>query len=384
MGRVVALVAIVIAVVFGAVLFRAPADAPATDVEVVTPVEEAVPVSISSKMLIAGDIQWGRLFEREAIAREQPDLAFSGLATLEREKYDTWIGNVECAITDVDVPFQDQWSGQTLNCGPEYLPYFADWFDVASLANNHTGDVEGEQGLTTTRTALEDAGVQHFGHYDPSVTEDACEVVSVQAQVMYSDGSERSQALPIAMCGYQGVFSILTDTQLEQIARYSDSFITIVMPHAGTEYQTTSGAIREASYRKMIDYGADIVVGGHPHWVQNTEVYNEKLIMYSLGNFIFDQQANQEVRRGVALDVEVAIPVDETSLAWLAIADECAGFKDDCNSNAEQLVKSNDIDYTFDIITTTTDDLVTRRNDDERDSLIERTNWQATLEQLAE
>ena len=117
--------------------------------------------------------------------------------------------------------------------------------------------------------------------------------------------------------------------------------------------------------------------------VQNTEVYNEKLIVYSLGNFIFDQQFNSEVRRGIALDVAIDIPVDEASLRWLEIADSCVDFKDSCQDLAKSVKKSNQIDYSFDIIATRTDDLVTARADDELDVLSERTNWIETQAALA-
>jgi poly-gamma-glutamate synthesis protein (capsule biosynthesis protein) len=50
---------------------------------------------------------------------------------------------------------------------------------------------------------------------------------------------------------------------------------------------------------ESIDWGADIVIGNHPHWYQGVEVYHGKLITYAHGNFIFDQMWSEETREGV-------------------------------------------------------------------------------------
>jgi poly-gamma-glutamate synthesis protein (capsule biosynthesis protein) len=59
--------------------------------------------------------------------------------------------------------------------------------------------------------------------------------------------------------------------------------------HGGTEYTATANAGQITFAHAAIDSGADIVIGAHPHWVQNKETYKDKPIYYSLGNFIFDQ-----------------------------------------------------------------------------------------------
>jgi poly-gamma-glutamate capsule biosynthesis protein CapA/YwtB (metallophosphatase superfamily) len=53
--------------------------------------------------------------------------------------------------------------------------------------------------------------------------------------------------------------------------------------------------------RRACDAGADMVIGQHPHTIQSMESYNGKLIAYCLGNFIFDQRFNEQVRQGVVL-----------------------------------------------------------------------------------
>ena len=55
----------------------------------------------------------------------------------------------------------------------------------------------------------------------------------------------------------------------------------------------------------FIENGADIVIGSHPHVVQQSENYKDRMIYYSLGNFIFDQYFSEETKNGLVLEVEI-------------------------------------------------------------------------------
>ena len=63
----------------------------------------------------------------------------------------------------------------------------------------------------------------------------------------------------------------------------------IVFPHWGPEYKLLPSLAQKDDAHVFIDAGADLIVGAHPHVIQPFEMYNGKLIVYSLGNFIFDQ-----------------------------------------------------------------------------------------------
>jgi len=80
--------------------------------------------------------------------------------------------------------------------------------------------------------------------------------------------------------------------------------IVIVFCHWGAEYVGPDEAMKELGHR-FIDNGADLVIGGHSHIVGSVEEYKEKRIYYSLGNFIFDQHFNENVRRGLGVEVEI-------------------------------------------------------------------------------
>ena len=79
--------------------------------------------------------------------------------------------------------------------------------------------------------------------------------------------------------------------------------IVIVAAHWGIEYKSKSSAAQQNIAHKMIEAGAQVVVGHHPHVIQEIERYNGGLIFYSLGNFIFDQFQSDDVKQGLVLNV---------------------------------------------------------------------------------
>src|SRR3989344_2767441 len=81
------------------------------------------------------------------------------------------------------------------------------------------------------------------------------------------------------------------------------SDIVIVSFHFGEEYQIESNQHQKNSARSAVDAGASLVIGHHPHVVQEIESYNGGYIAYSLGNFIFDQFFSEETMGGLLLKV---------------------------------------------------------------------------------
>jgi poly-gamma-glutamate synthesis protein (capsule biosynthesis protein) len=73
------------------------------------------------------------------------------------------------------------------------------------------------------------------------------------------------------------------------------------MPHWGTQYTHRVDPIQRRVGRRLVDAGADLVVGGHPHWVQGLERYHGAVIAYSLGNFVFDMDFMTQTMEGIAL-----------------------------------------------------------------------------------
>jgi poly-gamma-glutamate synthesis protein (capsule biosynthesis protein) len=78
----------------------------------------------------------------------------------------------------------------------------------------------------------------------------------------------------------------------------------IVYTHWDNEYQPLAHSSSVSLAHQFIDLGADLIIGSHPHVIQNHEVYKDKHIYYSLGNFVFDQYFEPAVRQGLAVSVE--------------------------------------------------------------------------------
>src|SRR5690606_14983682 len=101
---------------------------------------------------------------------------------------------------------------------------------------------------------------------------------------------EKSDRLCIAFIGFNEFTSRNETAVLNEIeAAKNISDYIIVMPHWGIEYEHVPRSSQIERAHSWIDNGADAVIGMHPHVIQSFEIYNNKPIFYSLGNFLFDQ-----------------------------------------------------------------------------------------------
>ena len=154
----------------------------------------------------------------------------------------------------------------------------------------------------------------------------------------------------------------------------------------GKEYEPTADIYQTTVARDVVDAGADFVVANNPHWVQNAEVYNDKLILYSTGNFIFDQQWNDELKRSVSLDVGLQITEQESLQDWLDIGQRCAASPETCWQEilAMDLPKLSP-KYEFAPIGGDNSSRLTVRADAAQQAAIEdRLNWQAVEAALSQ
>ena len=343
------------------------------------------PKSYTSRMLFTGETFWGR---KIAVNSEASELGtaypFAQLSGFNREDYNAWHTHLECPVTDAEITFRQQADDLIFNCEPEYLPEYAKWFDIASLSNNHTDNVDGESGLIETREKLEAAGIDHYGHFDNSLLDQICEVIPVEFDVVMSDDSSTTTNLPIAFCGFHNVFRVPTEAELDVISDYSKYFITVISPQMGAEYVAEADALKQETYRSMIDRGADLVAASHPHWVQNTEVYKDKLIMYSLGNFMFDQEWSPDVMKGVALDASFSFTHDDNIQLLSELAADCAAFGDTCLTKAQELeIAKPSFEVSYDLVVSEFANSQTfPASEAVIKEMLERTNWETTKQEL--
>jgi len=288
--------------------------------------QKAEPKDAQIKLLFAGDIFVGRYMNKWSMASKTAQFAypFSGLKTLERQNYDAWVGNLECPVTKEQSTLRDSEVYLKLSCRPEYLPELKKYFDIVSLANNHTDNINKRKGIEETRKNLSEQGLKYFGDYDNSQTNEVCKILYIKHD---------SSNIPFAFCGFHGVYKLPTDKELAIIKDYSKYFVTFVMPHQGEEYKFKSNTYQKLIYRKMIDNGADMVIGSHPHVIEEVETYKNKLIFYSLGNFIFDQSWSK-TKEHMTVGTEINFP---------KYADNYANLDCESISNVDCLKKARDM-----------------------------------------
>lgn len=289
--------------------------------------------TVTSHYLINGTVTWARAVEQQAAGDyKQP---FSMLDSFNRSQYDAWSTDFECPITNNTVPYQTQINDLIFNCRPEFLPAAAKYFNIFDLANNHTDNQGGEKGLVETRKHLDNVGAQYFGTFDSSDSKNVCEVLALPVRIQKPDKSEQKAALPIAFCGWHYFYRKPTSGEIEVMKKYAKIMPVFAYAEMGLEYRPKADATQIEIAHQIVDEGPEFLVANNPHWVQNTEVYKGKLIVYSTGNFIFDQ-LDSETNRSASIDVTMSVPYDDNVAKWIALAPDCKVFHDDCLTKAEQ------------------------------------------------
>lgn len=158
--------------------------------------------------------------------------------------------------------------------------------DVATLANNHIGNF-GEEAITETVSLLASNGIAVTGQHKPLI-KDVRGVIF--AFLGYNDIGYTPGSISDA---------VEDDIKNEVADARNQADVVIVQYHWGEEYRNQPDERQKYLGRFTIDSGADLVIGNHPHWIQPVEVYNNKLITYAHGNFVFDQEWSIETKRGV-------------------------------------------------------------------------------------
>ncbi|MBQ6595794.1 MAG: CapA family protein [Clostridia bacterium] len=138
--------------------------------------------------------------------------------------------------------------------------------EVANLANNHTLDF-GEQGYLDTQAALDGAGIGHCGG----------------TAVFYGE----KDGYTVGFLGFDQWNHTGSQAVAAVRAVREKCDLIVVSMHWGEEYHYVREGWQQKAGRALIDAGADLVIGTHPHVIQGIERYKGKYIVYSLGNFCF-------------------------------------------------------------------------------------------------
>jgi len=223
------------------------------------------------------------------------------------------------------------------NCRPEFLPYAAKYFNLINLANNHTDNEDGMVGLTETRERLSKVpGLQYFGTFDPAVANDICEVIGLPVRLKVGTHEVGKANLPVAFCAWHYVFRLPRPGEIAVMKKFARLMPVFAFAHMGKEYIPKADAVQESIAHTIIDQGPEFLIANQSHWVQNAEVYKGKLIVYSTGNFIFDQ-LDAETNRGDNIAVNLSLQVDDNVRKWLSLGKSCLVFHDACFSEAQNV-----------------------------------------------
>lgn len=178
-------------------------------------------------------------------------------------------------------------------------------FKVLNLANNHALD-QGLNGLLNTRKVLGENGFTFMGtgeNLDEAWQPKIFEVKGVKIGFVgasYASVNDNGVSRNNYVARMEDKDKL--KKAIEQLRADGADFILATM-HGGTEYTRRPNQTQIDFARAAIDYGADIVIGAHPHWAQIFEQYKDKYIFYSLGNFIFDQEWSRDTKEGLTLKI---------------------------------------------------------------------------------
>ncbi len=246
------------------------------------------------KMLFFGDVMLDRqnriLMDRKGVGffTEKLERLFWG--------QDLIVVNLEGPITDkpsvsVGQPVENP-NHFRFTFDPEQAINFlqANRINLVNIGNNHILNFH-NKGLKQTEEILTKNNIGYFG--DPLDLD--------KMSVVKNVGGRK-----IAFVNYNQFAGFSPEQVIEVIKNLkTKSDFVIVYPHWGQEYKLVNNKRQQELAHQFIDAGADLIIGSHPHVVQPIEIYKNKAIFYSLGNFVFDQYFSDDVRSILGVGVSL-------------------------------------------------------------------------------
>ncbi len=257
--------------------------------------------SRSIKLIFVGDIMFDRGVKRNVDAHLGGDYSKLFRNTPYLKDADVTFGNLEGPVAlggrNVGSIYSFRMEPQVLNA------LFDAGFDIVSFANNHVGDYT-KEAFDETLERLDSVGIKYVGagkNYQEAITPSVIEVEGVRFG--YLGFTDVGPTWLVAKENSSGTL-LANDKNFSEIISNAKSEVDVLVVsfHFGDEYSPTNKR-QETLARSTVDNGADIVVGHHAHVMQSIEEYNGKIILYGLGNFIFDQYFSEHTMRGMVASV---------------------------------------------------------------------------------
>ncbi len=243
----------------------------------------------SIKLFLVGDIMLGRDVENR-ITEEGVAYPFEHVQELLLLPDET-VGNFEGIVSEVHT--QTPSMAFQFSIRNEYLTYLKQvGFDILSLANNHSFDY-GEDALNHTRSLCRELQITCGGS-----------PIKFDSHSIYTENINGEY---ITFIFVHSLWSVPTDASFDELFAEIDMTrgVKIAYVHWGDEYVLTHNATQQAIAEELIERGVDVVVGHHPHVVQDVGFYKGRPIFYSLGNFIFDQYFSDDVQEGLGVRIDI-------------------------------------------------------------------------------
>jgi poly-gamma-glutamate capsule biosynthesis protein CapA/YwtB (metallophosphatase superfamily) len=229
-------------------------------------------------LILTGDVMLGRSVMSQSINKKNFNYPFLKVAN-ELKKADVTAVNLENPIV-VNCPTTNE---GMIFCADSKMMSGLNFagVDLVTLANNHTKNY-GKNGLTQTEKYLKEAQIDFIG-----VDNLAIKTVN---------------KTKFGFLGFDFVSDKPNDSDYELIRNSKKEVdVLVVMVHWGVEYMDKPTQTQKDMAKKIIEAGADVIAGSHPHWVQNMEYIEGKPVFYSLGNFVFDQPWSEPTKNGLAV-----------------------------------------------------------------------------------
>ncbi|MBW2524372.1 MAG: CapA family protein [Deltaproteobacteria bacterium] len=244
---------------------------------------------------LAGDVGYPNQFARGDVIDRRKHQLFEQVRPILDGAHLSF-ANLECAFTHRPPSVPTMWP---LSCPPHRLDYPVDaGLDVFSLANNHMMDAAAGGVLDTI------AGLEARARPTRRLWWTGAGATPEQARrpaIVRSEGADAAIAFFAVTNAHPagGIASLFDSTLPRRIARAArQRDLVIVSVHYGTEHLHVPSADVTRRYRRLIDAGADVVVGHHPHVMQGVERRGEGVILYSLGDLSFGSLSERHHKQG--------------------------------------------------------------------------------------
>ena len=214
---------------------------------------------------------------------------------------DVRLANLECVVATVGSAGSKNY---TFRAHPRVLPVLRRHLDGVTLANNHSGDF-GREAFAQMLGLLQQAGLAQAGGglnlsqaHAPWIVERRGLRIAI---LSYNEFLPRSFEAGHDSPGVAWSEDEQVVDDIRRARRMQGVDLVIPFMHWGWENELKANARQRQLARKMIDAGADAVIGGHPHVTQDIEHYHGKPIIYSVGNFVMKETDNDNQRQGWVL-----------------------------------------------------------------------------------